>query len=69
MEIAVQLNLATLEGLPHNLFDGVALWEKLGGWRHVLPIQIMARKTTAVVADYDAIRVKHRYNFEHKPLT
>lgn len=29
----------------------------------------MARETTAVVADYDTIRVKHRYNFEYKTIT
>lgn len=29
----------------------------------------MGGETTAVVADYDAIGVKHRYNFEYKTIT
>jgi hypothetical protein len=47
----------------------MALRKKLGAWRWVLPIEIMAAQAASVVANYYSIRVEHGDNFKNKSFS
>lgn len=69
VEVAVQVNFATLERLSDHLFDGVALREELGTRVDVLAVQIVAGETAAVVANNNSVRVEHWHYFEDVAVT
>ena len=48
-----------ISGVP----DG---WKRLFEHRLVVPVEIATRQRAPVVTHDDAIRVQHRYDFEHK---
>lgn len=69
VEVAVELDFATLERLAHHQLDRVDFWEQLHRGRQILPIQVVARKAASVVANYDSVGVEHRHDFEDEALS
>ncbi len=47
-----------------KLLDSGHNWMDSKIWPHVPPVQVIPRHAGSVIADYDAISVNHRHNFE-----
>jgi hypothetical protein len=69
MEITVDVNLPAFERLPYHLLDGITFREKLGTRIDVLPIQVMAGKTTTIVPNDNTIWIEHWHNLEYITIT
>ena len=68
MEVAVKVDLATLERLPYHLFDSITFREKLRARIDILTIQIMPWQTASIITNNDAVGVEHRHYLENIPI-
>lgn len=69
VEIAVQIDLAAFERLLYHLLYRVAFREEFRTRVEVLPVQVVTRQATPIVADDDAIRVEHRHYLEYVAIS
>ena len=68
VEVTVELDLATLQCLPHHLLDGKRLREQLGARVDILPIQVVSGQAASIVTYDNAVWIQHGHYFEHVAL-
>lgn len=69
MHITIEINVTTVQCAPHHLLGVKVHWVVSLVLRGPLSIQVGAHQATTIVANYYAVRVLHRYNFEYKAVS
>ena len=68
VDVDVQVYVSAFEGLPYHFLHRRYLRSGFDARVDVLSVQVEPCQTTAVVPDYDSVRVEHRDDFENKNI-
>jgi hypothetical protein len=69
MQITVKENITRLQRPLHHQFGMIIRRVELGAATNPLSVQVRTQQGAAVVANNDAVRVQHGYNFENESVS